>query len=213
MESRFIKTPSGTIHAQVDGAGETVVLIHGYSPEVNSWRTWDKNIGSLAAHFRVYALDLLGYGESDTTEQQPDTKTEARAVAQLLDAEEIARTSLVGLSWGGLVAQTVVGLVPERVQRLVLVDSAHEHGARGLERLKKIECPALIIWDEEDAVIPVENAWILGGAIARSQVRILKREERDAGTDPNNRHWSQVSHSLAWNRIVIDFLKGPAQIP
>ncbi len=211
MESRFIKTPSGTIHAQVDGTGETVILIHGYSPEVNSWRTWEKNIASLARHFRVYALDLIGYGESDKPEQQPDAGMEAQAVVELLDAEKIDHASLVGLSWGGVIAQIVVGTVPGRIQKLVLGDSGYERGPHGLERLRKLACPTLIVWDEEDVVIPVENARILADAIPHSQVRILRHEEREEDADPNNRHWSQVSHSKMWNRIVTEFLGEPAK--
>ena len=208
MESKFIRTPSGTFHAMVDGAGSPVLLIHGRSVDLNSWRTWDagRNIAALAAHHRVYALDLLGYGESDKPKPVPDARGQAKALIELLDAEGIQRASLVGLSWGGMIAQIVVGNAPERVAKLVLVDSGHDASDRGIARLKKIACPTLIMWDEEDSVIPVANARILGDAIPNSRVRILKRDERDAGADPENRHWSQETHSREWNKVVTDFL-------
>jgi hypothetical protein len=46
----------------------------------------------------------------------------------------------------------------------------------------------------------------LGTAIPNSRVRILKMDERDADADPENQHWSQVSHSQIWNRLVVEFL-------
>src|SRR5574337_1304328 len=117
MQSLFIQTPSGKFHAQVAGAGDAVLLIHGRSTEFNSWRTWEKNIAALAAHNRVYALDLLGYGESDKPEPELDARGQARALVELLDAEKIARASLVGLSWGGTIAQIIATTEPQRVDK------------------------------------------------------------------------------------------------
>lgn len=220
VRSGFIATPSGTFHARVTGAGDpssfdyrsgdsgqsAVLLIHGYSPDVNSWRTWEKNTDALAAHCRVYALDLLGYGESAKPEPRLDARGEAKALIELLDVENIARASLVGLSWGGMVAQIIAGTAPARVDKLVLVDSSYDGSERGIARLKKIECPTLIVWDEDDQVIPVAGAQVLANAIPNPRVRIFKRAERDPGADLNNRHWSQVSHSREWNRVVAKFL-------
>ncbi len=113
---------------------------------------------------------------------------------------------MVGLSWGGGIAQIIATTAPGRLKHLVLVDSAYADSDAGRDHLKQIRCPTLIVWDEEDAVIPVEGARILARAIPHSQVRIFTHLERDPDADPNNRHWSQKTHSSAWNRAVIDFL-------
>jgi pimeloyl-ACP methyl ester carboxylesterase len=206
MQDKFISTPSGKIHAKVAGAGDVVILIHGRSVRDNSWRTWDKNIDSLAKRWRVYALDLLGYGESDKPEPLPEAQSQARAIIELMDAEKIDRANVVGLSWGGAIAQIIATTAPERVNKLVLVDSAYDDSDKGRERLLQIKCPTLIVWDEDDAVIPVEGASILARAIPNSQVHIFKRAERDQDADPNNQHWSQKTHSNVWNRTVAAFL-------
>jgi len=164
-------------------------------------------MAALAEHNRVYALDLLGYGESDKPVPHPDARAEAKALIGLLDSEKIEHAALVGLSWGGLIAQMVVGTAPERVAKLVLVDSGYDASARGLARLKKIACPTLIVWDEDDMVIPVAGAKILGDGIPNSRVRIFKRAERDPDADPSQAHWSQVSHSREWNKVVAEFLR------
>ncbi len=205
MQDRFISTPSGKIHAAVAGAGDVILLIHGRSVRDNSWRTWDKNIDSLAKIGRVYAFDLLGYGESDKPEPVPDAESQARAIVELMDAEKIDRANVVGLSWGGAIAQILVTTAPDRVNKLVLVDSAYDDSDEGRERLKQVKCPTLIVWDEDDAVIPVAGASILARAIPYSQVRIFKRAERDPDADPHNQHWSQKTHSKIWNRTVVGF--------
>ncbi len=206
MQSKFIHTPSGKLHAMVEGSGAAVLLIHGRSVDLNSWRTWQKNIATLAAHNRVYALDLLGYGESAKPKPVPDAREQAKALIELLDAEDIQRASLIGLSWGGMIAQIVVAHAPERAAKLVLTDSGHDASERGLARMKEIACPTLIVWDEDDSVIPVANAKIIGDAIPNSQVCIFKRDERDPDANPENRHWSQETHSREWNKVVTNFL-------
>lgn len=193
----------------VEGAGSPVLLIHGRNTDVNSWHTWEKNIAALAERHRVYALDLLGYGASDKPEPILDTRGQATALIELLDADapRIERASLVGLSWGGVIAQTVVDRAPARIDQLVLVDSGYDESARGIARLEQIACPTLIVWDEEDVVIPVAGAQVLGAAIPNSRVRVLTRAERDPDANPENRHWSQETHSREWNKVVADFLK------
>ena len=205
MESKFIQTPSGKFHAMVSGAGEPVLLIHGYA-DFSSWRVWEKNISALAEHNRAYALEMLGYAESDKPEPPLDAPGQAKALIQLLDAEKFERASLIGLSWGGGIAQIAATTAPKRVSKLVLVDSSYSQKKERLALLNKIQCPTLITWDEDDTVIPVAGAQILAEAIPNSRVRLLKREERDPDADPSKAHWAQVTHSREWNRVVAEFL-------
>ncbi len=208
MESRFIKTPSGKFHAMVAGTGQPVILVHGYSVEVNSWRTWEKNIKALAQNFRVFALDLLGYGESDKHDISRDTLFEAAALVELLDAEQLPSAHFIGLSWGGLIVQTIAIQAPERVDKMVLVDSAFDPSAEGREQLQTIDRPSLIIWDQDDAVIPVENANLLEAAIPHARLDILTRAQRDPDADPQETHWTQMTHSRVFNQLVTEFLLG-----
>lgn len=207
MDSKFISTPSGKFHAIVAGEGTPIMLIHGFSVEYNSWRTWIENIATLAEVGRVYSLDLLGYGESDHPEPRLDASAQAQAIIELLDAEKIERANIIGLSWGGAIAQIIVTTAPARVSKLVLVDSSYTPKPEILARLNSIVCPTLITWDEEDVVVPVAGATILANVIPNSRVRIFKHDERDPDADPNNRHWSQTTHAQVWNQTVCEFLK------
>jgi pimeloyl-ACP methyl ester carboxylesterase len=77
------------------------------------------------AGYHVYAPDLLGYGESakpaDGTYSVPE---EAKFVESFLDANHLAAVDLAGVSMGGWIASTVALDQPQRVARLILVDSA-----------------------------------------------------------------------------------------
>jgi pimeloyl-ACP methyl ester carboxylesterase len=205
-EDRFILTPSGRFHTVVRGEGEPLILVHGYSVELNSWRTWERNIEAFARHFRVYALDLLGYGESDRPEPRLDSRGQASALVQLLDTETLSRANFVGLSWGGEIVQGVALSAPQRVNKIVLVDSAFDASKEGRARLGKILQPTLIVWDEEDVVIPVRAAHGLAKAIPNSRLEIFAKAERDPDADPQNRHWTQMTHSANFNRMVTQFL-------
>ncbi len=208
MESRFIDTPSGKFHAMVAGQGEAVILVHGYG-QVNSWRTWEKNIDALARDFRVYGLDLLGYGESDKPEVGHDALFEAVALIELLDAEQIPSANWIGLSWGGGIVEQIAIQAPERVDRMVLVDAAFDQSEEGLEQLHSIDTPTLILWDQQDQVIPVEMANVLAGAIPHSELEVLTAAQRDPDANPNEKHWTQLTHSKVFNRLVAQFLKRP----
>lgn len=205
LENKSIETRSGKIHAVVGGEGQPLILVHGFG-EVNSWRTWERNVDALCMVARVYALDLPGYGESYKPAEFPDAAAQSNALVELMDAERLERASFAGLSWGGEVVQRVALAEPERVDKLVLVDSLFDSSEEGLGRLGGIQAPTLIIWDEEDALISVQWAHILAMAIRDSRLVVLTHEQRDPDASPQNKHWSQMSHSLWFNKIVAEFL-------
>ncbi len=99
-----------------------IVLIHGLGASTFSFR---RNIPELSRHARVVALDLKGFGFSKEY-SDPDVSFQAQAdvIVSFLDALRIPRANLVGHSLGGSIAALVAAQHPERVDRLVLIDSA-----------------------------------------------------------------------------------------
>lgn len=81
--------------------GTPVVLIHGYSGDLNNWLF---NIEPLAAVAPVIAIDLPGHGGSSKDVGDGSLKTLAAAVAAALDALGVAEAHLVGHSLGAAVA-------------------------------------------------------------------------------------------------------------
>jgi pimeloyl-ACP methyl ester carboxylesterase len=102
------------------GHGPAVVLVHGLA---SSMYTWADVIPALAKDHDVVAVDLPGFGGSDIPDDlspsvYPDT------VLALMDRLGISRATLIGNSLGGAVAVVLAARHPERVRRLVLIDSA-----------------------------------------------------------------------------------------
>ena len=87
------------------------------------------------------------------------------------------------------------------------VDSLFDSTVPGLAHLAKIQAPTLILWDEEDGGDSRQWAHILDIAIRDSCLFIFAPEQRDPDADPQNKHWSQMSHSLWFNKTVTEFLE------
>src|SRR5258708_23580569 len=106
------------------GNGQTIVLLHGGGPGASSWSNFGRNIGVLAQHFHVLAVDQPGYGHSDKhTEHEQYNRYSATALLNLFDHLGIERTALVGNSLGGGTAVRFALDNPDRAGRLVLIVS------------------------------------------------------------------------------------------
>jgi pimeloyl-ACP methyl ester carboxylesterase len=103
-------------------SGSPVVLLHGGGLD---WAalTYRCSIGPLAESHRVFAPDLPGFGGSAAPPQDWGIAHYVQFLGRLLDVLELERASLVGISLGGAIALGFALRSPERVVRLVLVDS------------------------------------------------------------------------------------------
>src|SRR5262249_27168178 len=102
------------------GRGTPVILIHGFLCDS---RVWEPQLADLADQFAVIAWDAPGAGLSDDP-QEPFTLTDwARCLAGLLHVIGVERAHVLGLSWGGVLAQVFYHFHPARVLTLVLADT------------------------------------------------------------------------------------------
>lgn len=102
------------------GEGPAVLLIHGIT---SSSRTWRAVMPGLAEHHTVIAPDLLGHGRSAKPRGDYSLGGYASGLRDLLVALEVPRVTVVGHSLGGGVAMQFAYQFPDRLDRLVLVDS------------------------------------------------------------------------------------------
>jgi pimeloyl-ACP methyl ester carboxylesterase len=102
--------------------GQVVVLVHGLSK--SGARDWSKLIPALAERYQVFALDLPGFGQSDKGNHLYSPDNYAVVIEQVMAPRVSVPFTLVGHSMGGAVSLAYVAAYPQRVARLVLVDTA-----------------------------------------------------------------------------------------
>ena len=102
------------------GDGPAVVLIHGIT---SSSRTWRSVLGGLSERHTVIAPDLLGHGHSGKPRGDYSLGAYASGVRDLLAVLGYSRATIVGHSLGGGIAMQFAYQFPDRLERLVLVDS------------------------------------------------------------------------------------------
>jgi pimeloyl-ACP methyl ester carboxylesterase len=122
IASEYLDTPLARFHYTRTGRGSPVVLVAGGGQWIYSYRN---TIPALAARHTVYAVDLPGQGY--TTLKSPgfryDLEAMAGALGVFLDAVGLRHTAIVGHSWGGSWSLYFAERHPDRVDRLVLIDS------------------------------------------------------------------------------------------
>ncbi|MGQ0662383.1 MAG: alpha/beta fold hydrolase [Pseudomonadota bacterium] len=108
------------LHYVTAGAGEPVVLLHGWP---QSWYEWRRVIPLIAPHYRVIAPDLRGLGDSSRPQGGYAKRIIAGDIRRLVaDHLGLDRVFVVGHDWGGPVAYALAAADPGAVRRLVIVD-------------------------------------------------------------------------------------------
>ncbi len=101
------------------GKGAPLLYLHGLSRPLG----WDTDDIGLALHRSVYAPVLPGWKAGRLPPEITSVQDYARLMIAFMDAEKIEKTDLVGHSIGGWIALDIALIAPERIERLVLVDS------------------------------------------------------------------------------------------
>jgi len=110
------------VHVGVAGAGPPLILQHGWPQH---WYAWHAVIPILAQHFRVICPDMRGFGWSDAPADGYHQDGLADDLLGICDALGVERFALAGHDWGGYVSFIVAMRAPERVERLVMMNTAH----------------------------------------------------------------------------------------
>jgi len=100
------------------GSGPPLVLLHGFLCDSRVWRT---QLESLADSLDVIAWDAPGAGRTPDPPDPFTIEDWARSLCSFLDAQGVEQAHILGLSWGGILAQELYRLDPERVLSLILV--------------------------------------------------------------------------------------------
>lgn len=143
METLTHQVEGLLIRSLVAGEGDTTtVLVHGLGCSAESWAL---NIEAFASCSRVYALDLPGFGESESPEQVLPTEQLADMLATWCHEAGITRAAFVGHSLGGEVCLWLALKYPDLVTRMVLAASTGaDSTVTLLERLPQLMADGLL---------------------------------------------------------------------
>ncbi len=122
------------MHYVTAGAGEPVVLLHGFPETSYAWR---KIIPALSKHYFVIAPDLRGCGDTDRPDDSYDKKTVAGDIYGLIQHLKLGPVNLVSHDVGMMVGYAFAANYPAQVKRLVLMEAALP--GLGLEELYNAE--------------------------------------------------------------------------
>jgi len=241
ISKRTIQVHGQPIHYEVAGEGEPVVLVHGLS---ESTRVWHRNLPALAERYRVYLIDLPGFGAMREFHRQFDLKQSGTWLNEWMQAVGLEEGYLVGHSMGGYVSMALAAAHPEKVRRLVLVDSigipfnlpvrrlvypALKAIARTIpsfwmcigydylragplmvlnaarqiveldttDVLAAVRVPTLIIWGENDDLVPCDLGRQLHARLPEARLRII----------PGANHFCMFERPQEFNQALLAFLQ------
>jgi len=218
---------------------DAVVLVHGFAA---SHRWWAGALPALAERYRVYAVDLPGFGQTRPRRAFGFAQA-VEMLAAWMEALGISSANLVGHSMGGQVCIRLAVRYPRLVDRLVLVNTSglplrrplpllmaralqvaalEPRGfsmgkmsgslragplvmisaARALltddvrAELSRISAPTLVVWGDQDHLVPLTSGVAIAAAIPHAHLTIL----RGAG------HKAMIEQPREFNALVLGFL-------
>jgi 3-oxoadipate enol-lactonase len=178
-----------TVVARRGDTGAPVVLIHALGLD---WRLWDAVMTALAeAGRRVFAYDLRGHGAAVGSPTPFTMDDAARDLFGVLDAFGLERAHVVGLSFGGGIAQTAAVADPDRVLSLsLLATTDHAFAEAFADRADAAETAGM-----EAQVVPTLTRWFTPEALAVNAWPVRYGRERVRRADPAD--WAAAWRAFA----------------
>ncbi len=180
------------VHGLVAGSEEArpILLLHGASFSSETWR----EIGTIdvlaEAGFCVYAVDLPGYGQSESSDMEPGLW-----MTKLYEELSLEKSVILSPSMSGRFSLPFVTEHPDQVSGFVAV--APVEITKYEKKLGQITCPVLAVWGENDTTIPVEHADVLVLGAGNGRKIII----------PGGSHAPYMSDPATFHRELLGFLK------
>ncbi|XP_034948514.1 epoxide hydrolase 4-like isoform X2 [Chelonus insularis] len=101
-----------------------VLLLHGFP---DCWLSWREQLPILSEHYRVIALDLKGFGDSDKPTNRRSYKIEIliNELHQFISTLGVAKCNIIGHDLGGLLGWFMIGLHSDIVDKFIAISSPH----------------------------------------------------------------------------------------
>jgi 3-oxoadipate enol-lactonase len=123
----FIKSEDARIHYLLEGQANASVILFSNSLGTN-YSMWDPQVADFRKKFRMLRYDTRGHGESSVTPGLYSIEQLGKDVMALLDALHLKRVHFCGLSMGGMIGMWLAANAPDRLNKLVLCNTATKIG-------------------------------------------------------------------------------------
>jgi pimeloyl-ACP methyl ester carboxylesterase len=151
---RFVEIDGLRVAYRRTGGGPPLVLLHGI---LSDSRLWSRQLDDLASDFTVVAWDAPGAGRSSDPPESFTERDFADALSAFMDALGLEPAHVLGLSWGGILAQELYRRHPGHVRSLILADTYA--GWRG--SLPEAVCEERLASCLRESELPAEE-WVPG---------------------------------------------------
>lgn len=135
MSIREIKGKKVNIYEVNQGASETIIMVHGMLTNMSVF--YFKIVPELAKYFHVILYDLRSHGLTEKYQTGYDLVSLSTDLIDILDELNVSKVNVVGYSYGGLIAMKTAILNPERVEKVVIIDTPDPLTATSPETLQK----------------------------------------------------------------------------
>lgn len=122
MSHREVILRDGTC-ARLSGAGPALILLHGVGLNQSIWAEQAK---VFASTHHVVTFDLLGHGRSSVVPENAALGDWVNQLEKLVEELKLVRFSLVGFSFGGMIAQAYASRHSDRIEKLVLMSTVYD---------------------------------------------------------------------------------------
>jgi pimeloyl-ACP methyl ester carboxylesterase len=122
VEHRFVEVRGLRMHVAEAGAGEPLLLVHGWPQHWYQWRGVMQRLGDVR---RLIVPDLRGFGWTDAPAGPIEPDVFVEDLIALLDALGIEQTDLAGHDWGGFTSLLLAARHPERFRKVVAFSTPH----------------------------------------------------------------------------------------
>jgi pimeloyl-ACP methyl ester carboxylesterase len=167
------------LHIAASGAGDPVVLLHGF-PEF--WYSWRSQLPALAAAgFRALAPDLRGYGDSHRPKGIEAYSTERLVadIVQLIERVAGGNAHLVGHDWGGVIAWRLAAMRPDLVRKLVILNAPHPQAFRRVLRTNPVQ------WLQSSYVLLFQIPWLAERLVSAGDFWLMEQTFKYQPANPN----------------------------
>lgn len=145
---RVSDVPVGNdMHMRVYQSGQpgrpVLLMLHGSGPGVSGRSNWEALMAGLAESYHCIAPDIIGFGDSTHPDPSPqgfvpNMTLRIEKLVRMLDELGVGTVTLVGNSMGGMFSLRLAQLVPDRIERMVLMGSGGMPGLVPLPGLIKL---------------------------------------------------------------------------